>query len=69
MRNYSVVDLLHGTAYVSKSYGPVKMGVIDYATKRENVWVGSDADAYSVRYTDPTTGERNWATVAVSYGD
>lgn len=68
MRTYSVENLLIGTSYRSTSY-PHKMGIINYAEKRDNVWAGVDADAYSIRYRDPNGGSDNWATIVVSYGE
>lgn len=69
MKKYCIEDLLYGTAYVSKSFAPVKRGVIDFAEKRDDVWVGENANAYAIRYTDPNTGARHWSTVAVSFSD
>lgn len=68
MRIHTIENLLIGTAYISAS-DPSRRGVIDYAEKRGNVWVGTDANAYSVRYSDHNTGERYWATVAVEIGN
>ena len=65
MRSYSIEDLL-----VDQYYSPMSMsrrfqgGTINFAEKRDDVWVGSDYQAYSIRYNG-----NNWATVAVKVSD
>jgi hypothetical protein len=61
MRTYSIVDLLIGqyyrpTSLARRFYG----GEINFAEKRDDVWVGEDYEAYAIRYNG-----NNWATVAV----
>lgn len=65
MRAYSIPDLL-----VDQYYAPQSLrrrfqgGTINYATKRDDVWVGEDYQAYSIRYNG-----NEWATVAVRVTD
>ena len=61
MRGYSIEDLLVGQYYRPTSYArKFQGGEINYATKRDNVWVGSDYQAYSIRFN----GDK-WATISV----
>lgn len=65
MRSYSIVDLLIG-----QYYRPTSMarrfhgGEINYATKREDVYLSEGYEAYSIRYNG-----NNWATIAVRVAD
>ena len=65
MRSYSIEDLLVGQYYrpttLARKY---QGGEINYATKRDDVWVGKDFQAYSIRFN----GHR-WATIAVKVSD
>lgn len=68
MKNYCIENLLVGSVYRPKSYARKHLvGVIDYATKRDNVWAGSNATAYSVRWSDSFSGKRYWSTITVSH--
>ena len=65
MRRYSIEDLLVGqyyrpTSLARRYYG----GEINFAEKRDDVWVGTDFQAYSIRYNG-----NNWATIAVKVSD
>ena len=65
MRSYSIEDLLVGqyyrpTSLARRYYG----GEINFAEKRDDVWVGTDFQAYSIRYNG-----NNWATIAVKVSD
>ena len=65
MRNYSIEDLLIGQFYRPTSMARrYQGGEINFAEKRDNVWVGTDYQAYSIRYNG-----NNWATVAVKVSD
>jgi hypothetical protein len=65
MRNYSIEDLL-----VGQHYSPISRarrfngGEITHAEKRDDVWVGTDYQAYAIKFN----GHR-WATVAVKVSD
>ena len=65
MRSYSIENLLVGqyyrpTSLARRYYG----GEINFAEKRDDVWVGTDFQAYSIRYNG-----NNWATIAVKVSD
>lgn len=65
MRNYSIEDLLIGQFYRPTSFArKYQGGEINFAEKRDNVWVGSDYQAYSIRFN----GDK-WATVSVKVAD
>lgn len=65
MRTYSIEDLLVDTYYSPTSIRRrFNGGTINFAEKRDNVWVGSDYQAYSIRFN----GDQ-WATVAVKVSD
>ena len=65
MRSYSIEDLLIGQFYRPTSMARrYQGGEINFAEKRDNVWVGTDYQAYSIRYNG-----NNWATVAVKVSD
>jgi hypothetical protein len=65
MRSYSIEDLLIGQFYRPTSMARrFQGGEINFAEKRDNVWVGTDYQAYSIRYNG-----NNWATVAVKVSD
>ena len=53
MRNYSIEDLLIGQFYSpTSSARKYQGGEINFAEKRDNVWVGSDYQAYSIRFNE-----------------
>lgn len=65
MRAYTIEDLLIDQYYQPMStsrrfYG----GTINYAEKRDNVYLSEGYEAYSIRYNGD-----NWATVAVKVSD
>jgi len=65
MKSYSIVDLLVGQTYYPNSLARrYQYGEINYATKRENVYVGEDYQAFSIRFNG-----HKWATVAVKVAD
>ncbi len=68
MKNYSIENLLVGAFYRSSNRYPLE-GFINYAEKRGEIWVGSDADAYSVRFRVEGSIKEHWATVSVSHAD
>ena len=70
MRSYSIVDLLVDTYYAPTStrrrfFG----GVINFAEKRDDVYVGEDYEAFKVRYRPTGSLNDEWATVAVRMTD
>ena len=70
MRSYSIVDLL-----IDQFYAPTSMrrrfngGIINFAEKRDDVWVGTDYQAYSIRYRVGHSVKNEWATIAVKVGE
>ena len=65
MRSYSIEDLLVGQYYKPTSLARrYNGGEITFAEKRDDVWVGADYQAYSIRFN----GNR-WATIAVKVSD
>jgi hypothetical protein len=70
MKTFSIEDLLVGQHYRPASLARRFMGgEIDYATKRDDVWVGTDYQAYSIRYRVGQSIKQNWATIAVKVND
>ena len=70
MKTFSIEDLLIGQFYRPSSLARKFMGgEIDYATKRDDVWVGTDYQAYSIRYRVGQSIKQNWATIAVKVND
>ena len=70
MKTLSIEDLLVGQFYRPSSLARRFMGgEIDYATKRDNVWVGTDYQAYSIRYRVQNSMKTEWATIAVKVSD
>ena len=66
MRNYSIEDLLVGQYYAPQSFARKFMGgEINFAEKRDDVWVGTDYQAYSIRYRVGQSIKTDWATIAV----
>jgi hypothetical protein len=65
MRSYSIEDLLVGQFYRPTSMARrFQGGEINFAEKRDDVWVGTDYQAYSIRYNG-----NKWATIAVKVAD
>lgn len=65
MKSYSIADLLVGQIYYPKSLARrYQYGEINFAEKRENVYVGEDYQCFAIRFN----GHR-WATVAVKVAD
>jgi hypothetical protein len=65
MRSYSIPDLLVGTYYRPTSLARrYNGGEINFAEKRDDVWVGTDYQAYAIRYNGS-----KWATIAVKVSD
>lgn len=70
MKAYSIEDLLVGQTYHPRSLARrYQGGEINYATKRDDVWVGTDYQAYSIRYRVHQSLKENWATIAVKVSD
>lgn len=70
MKTYSIEDLLKGQHYSPSSPARRFQGgeIID-AEKRDDVWAGSDYQAYSIRYRVAQSIKTDWATVAVKVSD
>lgn len=70
MRSYSIEDLL-----VDQFYAPTSQrrrfngGIINYATKREDVYLSEGYEAFSIRYRPTGRLNDQWATVAVKVAD
>ena len=65
MRNYSIIDLLIGQYYQPASFARRNNGgIINYATKRDNVYLEEGYEPYSIRYNGD-----HWATVSVRVSD
>jgi hypothetical protein len=70
MKTYSIEDLLVGQFYRPSSLARRFMGgEIDFAEKRDDVWVGTDYQAYAIRYRVAQSIKTNWATIAVKVSD
>ena len=70
MRTYSIEDLLIGQFYRPSSLARRFMGgeIID-AEKRDDVWAGTDYQAYAIRYRVGQSIKTDWATIAVKVSD
>ncbi len=70
MRSYSIVDLL-----VDQYYAPTSLrrryngGIINFAEKREDVYLESGYEAFAIRYRPTGSFQDEWATVAVRVSD
>ena len=65
MRNYSIEDLLVGQFYRPQSLARKYLGgEINFAEKRDDVWVGENHECFAIRYNG-----NNWATIAVRVAD
>ena len=70
MRSYSIEDLLVGQFYRPTSFArKYQGGEINFAEKRDDVWVGTDYQAYSIRFRPTGSILDKWATVAVKVSD
>ena len=70
MKSYSIVDLLVDQYYAPQSLSRrFNGGIINFAEKRDDVWVGSDYEAYSIRFRPSGSIVDQWATVAVRIKD
>ena len=70
MRSYSIVDLLVDQYYAPTSYRRrYNGGIINYASKRDDVYVGEGYEAFKVRYRPTGSLKDEWATVAVRLPD
>jgi hypothetical protein len=70
MRSYSIVDLLVDTYYAPTSISRrFNGGIINFAEKRDNVYVGEDYECFAVRYRPTGSLRDEWATVAVRMTD
>ena len=65
MRSYSIENLLVGQTYYPTSIArKYQYGEINYATKRDNVYLSEGYEAYAIRFNG-----HKWATVAVKVSD
>ena len=70
MRSYSIVDLLVDTYYAPTSLSRrFNGGIINYASKRDDVWVGEGYECFKIRYRPTGRLNDEWATVAVRVAD
>ena len=70
MRSYSIEDLLVGQFYKPASLARrFNGGEINFAEKRDDVWVGTDFQAYAIRYRVGQSLKNDWATIAVKVSD
>lgn len=65
MLTYSIEDLLVGQTYYPRSIARRhQFGTIDFAEKRDDVYLGTNYEAYRIRFDSD-----KWATVAVKVSD
>lgn len=65
MKTYSIPDLLVGQTYYPRSLArKYQYGEINYAEKREDIYLSEGYEAYAIRFN----GHR-WATVAVKVAE
>ena len=65
MKTYSIEDLLVGQTYYPRSLArKYQYGEINYATKRDNIYLSDGYEAYAIRFNG-----HKWATVAVKVGE
>ena len=65
MISYSIEDLLVGQTYYPRSIArKYQYGEINFAEKRDDIYLGEEYQAFSIRFN----GSR-WATVAVKVAD
>jgi len=64
---YTIESLLEGKYY--RSTNRHDEGTIVYATKRPEIWYGSDFEAYAVEVRSTRSIKNFWATVAVKVGE
>ena len=70
MRSYSIVDLLVDTYYAPTSLSRrFNGGIINYAEKREDVYLSEGYEAFAVRYRPTGSIQDQWATVEVRLPD
>ena len=70
MRNYSIVDLLVDTYYAPISHRRrFNGGIINFAEKREDVYLQEGYEAFAVRYRPEGSIKDEWATVSVRVSD
>jgi len=70
MKTYSIEDLLVGQFYRPQSLARRFFGgEITHAEKRDDVWVGTDFQAYAIRYRVSNSIKSDWATIAVRVDD
>ena len=68
MKSYSIPDLIVGQEYHPRSLARrFTGGVINYATKRNDVSLYGDYEAYAIRWF--YNGNEKWATIAVKVGE
>lgn len=65
MLSYSIEDLLVGQVYYPRSLArKYQYGEINYATKRDDIYLSEGYEAYAIRFNG-----HKWATVAVKVSD
>jgi hypothetical protein len=70
MKSYSIPDLLVGQTYYPRSLARKhNSGEINYAEKRDNVYLAEGYTAYVVRYQPQFDLGYRWATIAIKVAD
>lgn len=70
MRSYSIPDLLIDTFYSPQSLKRrYRGGKINYAEKRDDVYLNEGYEAYVVRYRVENSWRDEWATIAVKVSE
>ena len=70
MKSYSIEDLLVGQFYRPSSLARrFQGGEITYATKRDDVYLGEEYQAFAIRYRVAQSIKSDWATIAVRVAD
>jgi len=77
MKSYSIEDLLVGQTYYPRSIArkfqyvarKFQYGEINFAEKREDIYLAEGYEAYAIRFTPNSTHSYKWATVAVKVAD
>ena len=65
MISYSIEDLLVGQTYYPRSIArKYQYGEINFAEKRDDIYLGEEYQAFSIRFNGS-----KWATVAVKVAD
>jgi hypothetical protein len=70
MKTYSIPDLLVGQTYYPCSLArKYQYGKINFAEKRNNIYLADGYEAYSIRFSPNSSHSDKWATVAVKVAE